>query len=157
MLEEQKVRATPRVKGLQLMASNSQELLPILSVSPQSLASLAALHDLSLPETLHGLRIFFKQHLGFQYVLPVRPRTTNSRPSQPRLRHDFRAVHLPLRKPTRIPRTSRVRPVLLSHLSHHLDPLSHFLPDRPSTNIVLRLPWMDLLCREDAWGTVAVR
>lgn len=46
-----------------------QELVPILSVSPQSIASLAALHELSLAETMRGLRLFFKQYLGFRYAL----------------------------------------------------------------------------------------
>ncbi|BGP26944.1 Cytosolic Fe-S cluster assembly factor nar1 [Rhodotorula toruloides] len=44
------------------------DLTPILSVSPQSVASLAALYDLSLEETMRGLRAFFKQHLGFRLI-----------------------------------------------------------------------------------------
>ncbi|GAA6010896.1 hypothetical protein JCM10207_003979 [Rhodosporidiobolus poonsookiae] len=44
------------------------DLVPILSISPQSVASLAALYDLSLQETMRGLRSFFKQHLGFRLV-----------------------------------------------------------------------------------------
>ena len=43
-----------------------QELTPILSISPQTLASLAALYDLSMPQTLRGLRAFFKATLGFR-------------------------------------------------------------------------------------------
>ncbi|BGO94448.1 hypothetical protein NBRC10512_001136 [Rhodotorula toruloides] len=44
------------------------DLTPILSVSPQSVASLAALYDLGLAGTMRGLRVFFKQHLGFRLV-----------------------------------------------------------------------------------------
>ncbi|GAA5936381.1 hypothetical protein JCM1841_002923 [Sporobolomyces salmonicolor] len=43
-------------------------LTPIVSISPQSVASLAALHDLSLSDTMRGLRRFFKEHLGFRLV-----------------------------------------------------------------------------------------
>ncbi|GAA6033040.1 hypothetical protein JCM8097_000114 [Rhodosporidiobolus ruineniae] len=44
------------------------DLTPILSISPQSVASLAALYNLSLQETMRGLRRFFKEHLGFRLV-----------------------------------------------------------------------------------------
>ncbi|GAA5821693.1 hypothetical protein JCM11251_000975 [Rhodosporidiobolus azoricus] len=44
------------------------DLTPILSISPQSVASLAALYDLSLEETMRGLRRFFKEDLGFRLV-----------------------------------------------------------------------------------------
>ncbi|GJN93628.1 hypothetical protein Rhopal_006685-T1 [Rhodotorula paludigena] len=44
------------------------DLTPILSVSPQSVASLAALYDLSLADAMQGLRRFFKEHLGFRLV-----------------------------------------------------------------------------------------
>ncbi|GAA5985130.1 hypothetical protein JCM10908_002534 [Rhodotorula pacifica] len=44
------------------------ELVPIASISPQSVASLAALYDLSLDETMRGLRRFFRQTLGFRLV-----------------------------------------------------------------------------------------
>ncbi|GAA5836602.1 hypothetical protein JCM9279_000441 [Rhodotorula babjevae] len=44
------------------------ELVPVLSVSPQSVASLAALYDLSLATTMRGLRRFFKERLGFRLV-----------------------------------------------------------------------------------------
>ncbi|GAA5915888.1 hypothetical protein JCM5296_002524 [Sporobolomyces johnsonii] len=44
------------------------ELTPIVSISPQSVASLAALYDLSLSDTMLGLRRFFKEHLGFRLV-----------------------------------------------------------------------------------------
>ncbi|BGP50858.1 Cytosolic Fe-S cluster assembly factor nar1 [Rhodotorula kratochvilovae] len=44
------------------------ELTPILSISPQSVASLAALYDLSLADTMRGLRRFFKEHHGFRLV-----------------------------------------------------------------------------------------
>ncbi|GAA5935677.1 iron-sulfur cluster assembly protein NAR1 [Sporobolomyces koalae] len=42
------------------------DLVPIASISPQSVASLAALYDLSLLEAMTGLRRFFKEHLGFR-------------------------------------------------------------------------------------------
>ncbi|GAA5918321.1 hypothetical protein JCM6882_008213 [Rhodosporidiobolus microsporus] len=44
------------------------DVTPILSISPQSVASLAALYDLSLSETMRGVRRFFKEHLGFRLV-----------------------------------------------------------------------------------------
>ncbi|BGP19261.1 hypothetical protein JCM10213_008220 [Rhodosporidiobolus nylandii] len=44
------------------------ELVPIASISPQSVASLAALYDLSLAEAMRGLRRFFKDELGFRLV-----------------------------------------------------------------------------------------
>ncbi|GAA5871773.1 hypothetical protein JCM16303_000860 [Sporobolomyces ruberrimus] len=44
------------------------ELTPIVSISPQSIASLAALYDLSLAVTVRGLRRFFKENLGFRLV-----------------------------------------------------------------------------------------
>lgn len=50
------------------LTSKLQDLAPILSIAPQSLASLAALHDLTLEEVLHGLRAFFKTELGFKLV-----------------------------------------------------------------------------------------
>ncbi|KAK4050679.1 Cytosolic Fe-S cluster assembly factor nar1 [Microbotryomycetes sp. JL201] len=44
------------------------QLVPILSIAPQSVASLATLHNLSLEETMRGLRLFFKRELGFRLV-----------------------------------------------------------------------------------------
>ncbi|SDA03034.1 BZ3500_MvSof-1268-A1-R1_Chr11-1g03270 [Microbotryum saponariae] len=44
------------------------DLTPIMSISPQSIASLAALHDLSLEDTIKGLRLYFKRQLGFRLV-----------------------------------------------------------------------------------------
>ncbi|KAL8276948.1 hypothetical protein RQP46_010676 [Phenoliferia psychrophenolica] len=44
------------------------DLTPILSIAPQSVASLAALHNLSPSTTMRGLRVFFKEHLGFRLV-----------------------------------------------------------------------------------------
>ncbi|KWU45105.1 iron hydrogenase, partial [Rhodotorula sp. JG-1b] len=44
------------------------ELVPIASISPQSVASLAALYDLTLDEAMRGLRRFFRQSLGFRLV-----------------------------------------------------------------------------------------
>ncbi|GAA5999713.1 hypothetical protein JCM5350_005885 [Sporobolomyces pararoseus] len=44
------------------------ELTPVVSISPQSVASLAALYDLNLAATMRGLRRFYKQHLGFRLV-----------------------------------------------------------------------------------------
>ncbi|GAA6005814.1 hypothetical protein JCM11491_004020 [Sporobolomyces phaffii] len=44
------------------------ELTPIVSISPQSVASLAALYDLDLAATMRGLRRFFKEQLGFRLV-----------------------------------------------------------------------------------------
>ena len=40
--------------------------MPIASISPQSVASLAALYDLTLDEAMRGLRRFFRQSLGFR-------------------------------------------------------------------------------------------
>ncbi|GAA5988930.1 hypothetical protein JCM11641_002918 [Rhodosporidiobolus odoratus] len=48
--------------------NDQPDLVPIASISPQSVASLAALYDLSLSETMRGLRRFFKEHLGFRLV-----------------------------------------------------------------------------------------
>ncbi|KAM0755175.1 iron hydrogenase [Meredithblackwellia eburnea MCA 4105] len=45
-----------------------RNLTPILSIAPQSIASLAALHSLTPNETFRGLRAFFKLHLGFRLV-----------------------------------------------------------------------------------------
>lgn len=57
--------------SLTIILQKPQELTPILSISPQSLASLAALHDLTLEETMRGLRIFFKREFGFKCALLV--------------------------------------------------------------------------------------
>ncbi|KAM0791780.1 hypothetical protein ACM66B_004043 [Microbotryomycetes sp. NB124-2] len=48
--------------------SEQPELTPILSIAPQSVASLATLHNLSLDDTMRGLRLFFKRELGFKLV-----------------------------------------------------------------------------------------
>lgn len=40
--------------------------MPIASISPQSVASLAAFYDLTLHEAMRGLRRFFRQSLGFR-------------------------------------------------------------------------------------------
>ncbi|GAA5867588.1 hypothetical protein JCM3774_001520 [Rhodotorula dairenensis] len=44
------------------------ELVPIASIAPQSVASLAALYDLTLDEAMRGLRRFFRESLGFRLV-----------------------------------------------------------------------------------------
>ncbi|KAK4055016.1 Cytosolic Fe-S cluster assembly factor nar1 [Microbotryomycetes sp. JL221] len=44
------------------------DLTPILSIAPQSVASLATLHNLSLDDTMRGLRLFFKREMGFKLV-----------------------------------------------------------------------------------------
>ncbi|KAK4702449.1 hypothetical protein P7C70_g3773, partial [Phenoliferia sp. Uapishka_3] len=48
--------------------SDQTELTPILSIAPQSIASLAALHNLSPSLTMRGLRSFFRTHLGFRLI-----------------------------------------------------------------------------------------
>ena len=45
-----------------------QDVTPILSISPQSLASLAALHHLQPSTCLRRLRAFFRRELGFRLV-----------------------------------------------------------------------------------------
>lgn len=76
VLREQPVRPSFRQARLSYTADTTfctpcglvQDLTPILSVSPQSVASLAALYDLSLAQAMRGMRVFFKQHLGFRCV-----------------------------------------------------------------------------------------
>lgn len=56
----------PPVLRLRLRLMSEQELVPVISISPQSIASLAAAHRISPEDCLNGLRQFFRQHLGFQ-------------------------------------------------------------------------------------------
>ncbi|KAH8915521.1 iron hydrogenase [Atractiella rhizophila] len=49
--------------------SANPNLVPVVTISPQSLASLAAYHKISKRQTLHGIRHFFKSVLGFRLVL----------------------------------------------------------------------------------------
>ncbi|SCV73365.1 BQ2448_7291 [Microbotryum intermedium] len=50
------------------MVKERPDLTPIMSISPQSIASLAALHGISLEDTIKGLRLFFKREFGFRLV-----------------------------------------------------------------------------------------
>ncbi|KAH8918773.1 hypothetical protein BT69DRAFT_1337906 [Atractiella rhizophila] len=48
--------------------SANPNLVPVVTISPQSLASLAAYHKITKRQTLHGIRHFFKSVLGFRSV-----------------------------------------------------------------------------------------
>lgn len=76
VLAEQPVRLAP----FDLLAMPADEmafqnLTPILSIAPQSVASLAALHNLSPSTTMRGLRAFFKKELGFRCVPVLAPKS----------------------------------------------------------------------------------
>ncbi|GAA5948175.1 hypothetical protein JCM3775_000192 [Rhodotorula graminis] len=108
------------------------DLVPILSVSPQSVASLAALYDLSLATTMRGLRRVFKERLGFRLVFDTTfPRalslaetrlellerrahfhSSSSATSPPSLPALLSAATAPLTPPTKLsPATSAVAPL----------------------------------------------
>ena len=44
------------------------DLVPVLSIAPQSVASLAALHGIGAVEAMAGVRAFFRRELGFRAV-----------------------------------------------------------------------------------------
>ncbi|GAA5915962.1 iron-sulfur cluster assembly protein NAR1 [Sporobolomyces salmoneus] len=103
------------------------ELTPIVSISPQSVASLAALYDLTLTTTMRGLRRFFKEHLGFRLVfdttfpralsllesrLELAERRSHAASSSSSSASTLSAPHTALEPPTKLtPSTSSTAPL----------------------------------------------
>ncbi|BGP34613.1 Cytosolic Fe-S cluster assembly factor nar1 [Rhodotorula toruloides] len=103
------------------------DLTPILSVSPQSVASLATLYDLSLADTMRGLRVFFKQYLGFRLVFDTTfPRALSLLESRSELherRSNYYASPSPSLPSLLTASTSLAAPTKLSPASSSLAPL----------------------------------
>ncbi|GAA6063564.1 hypothetical protein JCM10212_004495 [Sporobolomyces blumeae] len=99
------------------------DLTPIASISPQSVASLAALYDLPLEAAMRGLRRFFKEHLGFRLVFDTTfPRALSLLES----RHELteRRQHASTSSPTSsAPHTSLEAPTKLTPLTSSTAPL----------------------------------
>ncbi|GAA5896634.1 hypothetical protein JCM8208_004251 [Rhodotorula glutinis] len=114
------------------------ELVPILSVSPQSVASLAALYDLSLATTMRGLRRFFKERLGFRLVFDTTfPRALSL--AETRLELFERRAHFHSS-------SSSSPPSLPALLSASTAPLTPPTKLSPSSSAVAPLPVLSSAC-----------
>ncbi|GAA5874045.1 hypothetical protein JCM8547_004814 [Rhodosporidiobolus lusitaniae] len=112
------------------------DLVPILSISPQSVASLAALYDLCLQDTMRGLRRFFKEELGFRLVFDTTfPRALSL--LETRLEHlERRAFSQSSSSPSSLP----------SHLTASTSSLSAPTKLTPSSSSTAPLPILSSAC-----------
>ncbi|GAA6050368.1 hypothetical protein JCM3770_004003, partial [Rhodotorula araucariae] len=112
------------------------ELTPILSISPQSVASLAALYDLSLADTMRGLRRFFKEQHGFRLVFDTTfPRALSLLETRRELL-ERRAHHY----------SSSASPSLAALLAASTAPLTPPTKLAPATSSIAPLPVLSSAC-----------